>query len=490
MDQYANILLSFPPQGDDPIVDNEDYHKTAQLHVQLLEDMLKEHTRDLVTCSTELLNVVDPAVNSLSHLTILHALVFPSLASTVPQEFILEQVVTFMMTFDGRQCRYAGSLLLNLMEAVGNGRLLPPTVAVEALATAILRLEPAGTLLTSSHVLLARLAYETNNIQPALPVIDKPIVFYPGMVHHDASRLLCDPDLPPFLYISKDTGLTAPLKSPIVLEYDLLCGMMFCARRDWDKARIAFERVVSYPTKSDGCSKLMVDAYKKWILVSLLASGRHTTAPPHTITSTVKTFETLAGPYLNLATAFTTDDVQQLKLEAEKNTQLWIEDGNVGMLAEVMASYQKWRIVSLQQTYTKISMSEIRQQTKSAGTGAALDRDEDVEKLLENMIEAGMLKGAIEKSDNGMKFLIFLSPSTNLSEEEFENEIQRATANIKQLQLIHRATNLRLGTSKEYIKWAMRETVRDNKREWPEDLTLGFDAKVDDEDLMGGLTTI
>ncbi|RYC61375.1 hypothetical protein CHU98_g4830 [Xylaria longipes] len=477
MDQCASVLLAFPPQSG--LADDETYHKAASTHIQRLSRMLKERAKDLVVYSASLFDVVDPAVNSLSYLTILHALIFPSLASTVPQDLILEKLVTFMIKFDGRQCRYAGALLLDVMEAVG----------IETLAAAILNLDPSGTMLTSSHLLLTRLAYDTDHIQPALPVIDKDIVFYPGMANHENALYLCDLELSPPSYISKNTGLTALLKSSMVLEYDLLCGMMYCARREWEKARAAFERVVTFPTKDGGCSKIMVEAFKKWILVSLLSEGRQSATPAHANTWTIKCLGILGRPYISLATAFATDDVQQLKLEADRNTQVWRDDGNIGLVQEVIAAYQKWRVLSLQDLYTKISIAEIRQQTKSAETGEALNNDEDVEALIQNMIIAGMLKGAIEKNDDGTKFLIFLSPTTHLSEKEFSEETQRTVHKLNELNTIFHATNQRLGTSKEYIKWTVKDSKRDKSTE-AQDPTLGFEAQIDDEDLMGGIQNI
>ncbi|KAI1126764.1 hypothetical protein F5Y10DRAFT_206396 [Nemania abortiva] len=487
MDQCASTLLAFPPQLN--LADNEAYHRAAVLHTQRLFRMLKERARDLVAYSNELFTVIDPAVNSLSYLTVLNALMFPSLASNVPLEFILEKLVIFMMSFDGRQCRYAGDLLKDVMDAVGSGRILPPSVAVETLATAILRLDPSGSMLTSSHLLLVKLAYEADTIQLALPVIDKDVVFYPGMTNHETAQYLCDLELSPSLYISRSTGLTTKLKSSQVLEYDLLCGMMYCARREWGKARAAFERAVSFPTKEMGCSKIMVDAFKKWILVSLLSEGKYCNTPPYASAATNKTFGVLGKPYVALATAFATDDVHQLKLEADKNAQVWSEDGNVGLVEEVISSYQQWRVLSLQDIYTKISIPEIRQQTKSAETGALLNKDEDVEALIQNMIIEGMLKGVIEKNDDGTKFLIFLSPTTHLSEQEFAAETQRAAAKLKELKSIFVATNQRLGTSKEYIKWVVKESKRDKSSD-AQDPTLGFEAQIDDEDLMGGLVRI
>ncbi|KAJ3572136.1 hypothetical protein NPX13_g5154 [Xylaria arbuscula] len=505
MDQCASALLAFPPQSDP--TDNEEYHKAAVLHTQRLSKMLKERPKDLVVFSTELLNVIDPAVNSLSYLALLHAVLIPSPAAQIPREFILEKLVIFMMRLDGRQCRYAGSTLLEIMEAVGSGRLLPvrtiyceeahpyvinmfikPSVAVECLASAILRLDPSGTMLTSSHILLARLAYDTDNIQPALPVINKPIVYYPGMANNtNNSQYLCDLKLPPFSYISKATGLTLQLKTAMVLEYDLTCGMMYCARREWQKARDAFERDVTFPTKDGGCSKIMVDAYKKWILVSLLADGKFQNSPPRTAAPTTKTFGLLAQPYVSLAAAFTTDDVDQLRSEAQQNAQVWMEDANVGLVEEVMASYQKWRVLSLQDVYTKISIPEIRQMTKSAETGSVLNKDEDIEALIQNMIIAGMLKGVIEKNDDGTKFLHFLSPIVDLTEADVKLELKRVAAATQNLRQIAASTDQRLGSSKEFIKWLVKESRRDkSSMSEAQDPTLGFE-QLDDEDLMGDM---
>ncbi|KAI0425959.1 cop9 subunit [Xylaria sp. FL1042] len=487
MDQCAGTLLAFPPPGD--LVDNEAYHKAALTHTQQITSMIKERNKDIVNYGAELLNIINPAVHSLSYLAILHALMFPSPAARIPQELLLNKLVTFMIVFDGRQCRYGGPLLLEIMDAVGGGRVLPPLVAVECLATAILKLDPSGSMLTSSHLLLARLAYDTNNIQAALPVIDKNIVYYPGMANQETAHYLCDLELAPPLYISKPLGLTSLLKSSMVLEYDLTCGMMYCTRREWSKARAAFERAVTFPTKDGGCSKIMVEAFKKWILVSLLSDGKHSNTPPYTSPATTKIFGLLGKSYVLLATAFATDDVEQLRLEVQNNAQVWMEDGNVGLIEEVKASYQKWRILSLQGIYTKISLSEIRQQTRSAETGDVLGKDEDVEALIQNMIIAGMLKGVIEKNDDGTKFLFFLSPTTHLSEQEFASEIHKEAMKLKRVKAIITATNQRLGTSKEYIKWVVKESKRDKSSE-AQDPTLGFEAQIDDEDLMGGLSNL
>ncbi|KAI1208688.1 uncharacterized protein F4807DRAFT_452292 [Annulohypoxylon truncatum] len=486
MDKIASTLLAFPPGANlNCFGDNASYNANVKTHVTNLSKLLQDRNADMIIHGPDLLELLDPAINSLSYLAVLHTLVIPGVAASAPRDLILEKLVLFLVTFDARQCRYARSHLHDIFFAAGNGQYLPPSAAVEALATAILRLDPTGSLLTTSHILLAKLAYNTDNIEPALPVIDKNIVFFPGMANYGEPKYLCDLTLPPPVYLSRETGLTGVLKSSLVLEYDLLRGMMYCSRRDWAKAYDAFERVVAFPTREGGTSKIMAEAYKKWMLVSLLSKGKLVDPPPYTGAAANKLYGSLGKPYQAVAMLFVTDDVQALKTEVEKNNQLWSEDGNTGLVQEVLAAYQKWRVLGLERIYSKISLPEIRQQTTSAETGKVLENDEDVETLIQNMIISGMLNGVVEKNDDGTNFLTFLSPSTLLSEEDFASELASTALRLKQLHSFFKLTRERLGTSKEYIKHIIKEEKRAEKNE--PDPTLGFDAQVDDEDLMGGI---
>ncbi|KAI0144013.1 hypothetical protein F4776DRAFT_610246 [Hypoxylon sp. NC0597] len=486
MDQLASALLAYPREANlDSSVNDADYDRDTKAHVTKLSKLLKEQHADIVAHGAELLELLNSAVNSLSYLAVLHTLIIPSIVTSLPRDFILEKLVLFLVTFDARQCRYARSHLQDIFLAAGSGQYLPPSAAVEALSTAILRLDPTGSLLTSSHILLAKLAYETNNIEPALQVIDKNIVFFPGMANYGEPKHLGDLSLPPPAYLSRETGLTGILKSAQVLEYDLLRGMMYCSRRDWAKAYDAFEKIVTFPTREGSTSKIMIEAYKKWVLVGLLLKGKLVEPPSYTGAAANKLYGILAKEYIAIAVLFTTDNAQALKAEVERNDQIWLEDGNRGLAQEVLAHYQKWRVLGLQEIYSKISLSEIRQQTTSAETGSVLAKDEDVEMLIQNMIISGMLSGVIEKNDDGTTFLTFLSPFTELSEQDFAKELSNTALRLKELHPIFKTTKERLGTSKEYIKHLVKEEKRTEKNE--PDPTLAFDAHVDDEDLMGGV---
>ena len=388
-----------------------------------------------------------------------------------------------------------------------------PHAAVKALSHAILRLDPPGSILTSSHLLLARLSYNSDQIDDALEVIDKSIVFYPGMANRGEAQYLCDPTLSSPSYISRETGLTAVLKPQNVMEYDLLCGMMYCSKRDWVKASAAFERVVTFPTREHGISKIMVDAYKRWVLVSLLWKGVHLENPSPLAATAIKFYEVLGKPYTVLASHFPTEAAHDLKNEADANAQLWQEDNTVGLVREVLAAYQKWRVLALQDVYSKISIAEVRRQTRSAETGTHLPRDEDAEALVRNMIISGMLSGVVEKNDDGTAFLAFLpanaAATAALSEQDFAAELARSAQRLRQLRPLLRATEDRLATHKDYIRHVVKESKRDKSSDFaastagfgvpgsggPGSSTLGglgglgggFNVEVDDEDLMGGI---
>lgn len=371
-------------------------------------------------------------------------------------------------------------------------------MAVEVLARAILRLDPTGAMLTSHHLSLVRLAYEANVIEPAFQVTDKPIVYFPGMTKDPGignrntnpvlRKYLCDMSLPPTAYIMTETGLTNALTVDQVLQYDLTVGLMYASKRQWAKARAAFERVITHPTRDGGVSKFMTEAYSKWVLVSLLVNGRTPTVPATAGAYARKTYEVIAKPYLAVASHFDSMSAVNLKQEVESNAHIWSNDRNTGLIQEVLAAHQKWQIIDLRSVHSKVSLSDIRQQTCSAETGAILPSEDDVEALIQGMIQSGLLKGIIEKPAGKPAYLMFLSESNDLSEAEYQAEIATVFAKMKKLEAIYKTTNSSLATSPYFVKHHIRELKREKESGGQNPAAANFEAAVDDEDLMTGLT--
>lgn len=415
---------------------------------------------------------------------------------------LAECTTKFLLTFDARQIRYAGAPFSSILDVLKAGQTFPPSIAVELLASALLRLDPTGSILTSHHLPLVSQAYQTQNISHVLPLISKSIVFYPGMRGQTENRPLCDLRLPSSAYISIESGLTGRVTSSEVLEYDLISGLCHVVQHDWASASAAFERVCTFPTRDQGCSAVMAQAYNKWILVNLLLVGKlRPTSSLGSITSTVqKSFQTLGKPYVALAKAFekgaSERGAEQLKAEFEAGASFWTEERNDGLVREVLAHYQRHHILRLKEVYSKIGLEDIRQLTHSAETGKPLETASDVEALLRNMIGSGILAGVVEKppgtvEGDGQGHLTFLSEGEELSEVQFAAELEKSAQHIRNLAPIIQATNERLGTSRDYVKHLVKEQKKEKDGAaglaFKDVLDMGFDSQIEDEDLMTGV---
>ena len=80
--------------------------------------------------------------------------------------------------------------------------------------------------------------------------------------HHDSSST----------FITLDSGLSAKLDYRNHLTYFLYGAMIFMGLKKWKRAILFLEVVIMSPVASN-ISKIQVDAYKKWVLVSLLHKG-------------------------------------------------------------------------------------------------------------------------------------------------------------------------------------------------------------------------
>lgn len=368
-------------------------------------------------------------------------------------------------------------------------------VKVGLLASAILRIDPSGSMLTPLHLDLVQLAYDTDTADHAFPVLFKQIVYYPGMDIDNTSKrvpntvaqkFLCDMTLAPPDYMTQDTGLTSALDVLRVLEYEYVSGLLFLTRSQWKSARAAFERVITHPTRDGGVSSVMTEAYNKWLLTSLLVNGRTPDVPSNAGSTAKKTYETTGKPYQALASHFDAMTASDLKREVDAHAEVWRQNRNTGLVQEVLAAHQKWQIMNLRNVFSKVSLSQIRSTTCSAETGQALPTDDDVEKLVQAMIDARMLKGVIEKPNGKPAYLKYLPEVEEFSEAEYNRELVGVMKRLKELEAIYRTNNARLSTNPYWLKHVFREQKREKDNSGQGALP-NFDAQVDEEDLMTGV---
>lgn len=206
-----------------------------------------------------------------------------------------------MERFDPIQIRYAGNEMRRLMElTVMNGRIfqqvssglpgtfqrctcgnnLQPTAAIAPFRTAILRIDPSGSTFTSSHLNFVGLCLEARAYADALPVLDNDIYHFPA-VSEKAAEAACNPlylfpcsnHESSSTFITPNSGLSTKLQYIEHLQYFLYGAMLYMGLKDWDRAILFLEIVISSPT-ANTASKIQTEAFKKWVLVGLLHKGR------------------------------------------------------------------------------------------------------------------------------------------------------------------------------------------------------------------------
>ncbi|KKO99315.1 hypothetical protein THAR02_08577 [Trichoderma harzianum] len=486
MDEVKRIFLDFSPTPAS-YPSTKSYDAAAKSYAASVTKLSSDVQTAIQRNPIEALQLVDPSTNSIGYLSIIDTLLRGSVPESTPRSLLLDEAVRFLLKFDPIQIRYVGSLFRSLLEDLSS--FFSPLVAVELLANAILRIDPSGSVFTSTHLVMAKLAYDTNCIEPALKVLDADILFFPRNTHParpENAKNLYDTEVEPYVYIAS-ASLTDTIKSTSILEYHLLQAMAYISRKDWLKAQVALERVIGHPIKDKGVSKIMVDGYKKWLLVGLLREGRPPSFPSYITNATKSTYNGLSEAYNNIATLFTTDGASALKEEFEKGRPTWEEDSNLTLLEEALVSYQKWQVINLRRIYHQVSISQIRQTTLSAQTAETLKDDDEVLLLVSDMIESGMLKGQLQVGPTaGESYVTFHEEHDLMTEADFASEVARSHSSIEALTKQYRVTNERLSSTKDYARHLVREQKRMEKD--IADAGVGFDTHIEDEDLMMGVS--
>ena len=335
--------------------------------------------------------------------------------------------------------------------------------------------------------MLANLVYNTGCIEQALPVLEKTIIFYPDATAQGG--LICDESLPATSYITKHNGFTEDVTSSTVLEYDMMRALIFIQDRRWSSAMDALERCIGFPTEDPSVSAIMLQAFYKWTLVSLILHGRIIGLPGAPSAVASHAYESLGELYIHIDKLFAQENASALLEYRRQNNANFAADGNLGLVDQVLASFQKRQIIQLGDLYSKISIPEIRQLSQNAVTGKCLDTDEEVLQLVQGMIDTKTLSGHLHSPGNDQPdYLEFLPASEALTEAEFARQVLAVTQDLNVLDAAAKTTNSGLVYHKDYLRFLVREKKRREKDpEGRQDLGVDFDTQIEDEDLMLGI---
>ncbi|XP_076905155.1 COP9 signalosome complex subunit 3-like [Bidens hawaiensis] len=183
-------------------------------------------------------------------------------------------------------------------------------------------------------------------------------------------------------------------------DFFLYCyygGMVCIGHKRFAKALELFHNVVTAPMST--MNAIAVEAYKKYILVSLIHLRQFSASfPKYTSSVAQRNLKNFSQPYVELANSYNTGNISELKAFVQANREKFENGNNLGLVNQVVSSMYKRNIQRLTQTYLTLSLEDI------ANT-AQIDTPKEAEMHVLQMIEDGEIYATINQKDGMVRFL-------------------------------------------------------------------------------------
>jgi COP9 signalosome complex subunit 3 len=192
------------------------------------------------------------------------------------------------------------------------------------------RLDPTTGTFTSTHVDLIRLCLDTRSYAAAEPILDNYIhglpSHIPAVVREGYEYSVACADVARSgEYIHRLSGHSDKVALADVQEYYVLGAMAYLGLRQFTKAQHFLEHVLVMPS-ANVANGLMLEAYKKWVLLSCLVSGEAKHIPRSANPTAIKQVRSASKAYEALADAYTQlNNLPKLKAQINAGTQIWAE---------------------------------------------------------------------------------------------------------------------------------------------------------------------
>ncbi|KAI9083376.1 hypothetical protein K1719_034590 [Acacia pycnantha] len=226
-------------------------------------------------------------------------------------------------------------------------------------------------------------------------------------------------------------------------------GMICIGQKHFQKALELLHIVVTAPMST--INAIAVEAYKKYILVSLIRHGQFSTSlPKYASSAAQRNLKILCQPYIELANTYGTGKIEGLETYVQSNAETFESDNNLGLVKQVVSSNYKRNIQRLTQTYLTLSLQDIANTVK-------LNGPKEAEMHVLQMIQDGEIYATINQKDGMVRFLEDPEQyKTCEMIEHIDSSIQRITALSRKLTVMDE----RISCDQAYLSKAGRERQR------------------------------
>ncbi|XP_024874421.1 COP9 signalosome complex subunit 3 [Temnothorax curvispinosus] len=286
-------------------------------------------------------------------------------------KLLFNQVQEFIIGCNGEQVRFAPDTYADLCHLFTQSLVesKTPLRGIDVLRRAIRKIQLFDSQLTSIHADLCQLCLLSKCFKPALEFLDIDVTG-----------------------ISQEGG---QFDSKYFLLYYYYGGMIYTALKNYDRALYFFEVCVTTPAMA--VSYIMLEAYKKYILISLILHGKVLNLPRYTSQVINRYIKPLSQQYQELATAYLVNSCEEVQSIITKYQQVFVRDHNLGLVKQVLAYLYKKNIQRLTKTFLTLSLSDVASRVQLSGPTEA-------EKYILNMIEDGEIFATINQKDGMVVF--------------------------------------------------------------------------------------
>ncbi|KAF4554589.1 COP9 signalosome complex subunit 3-like protein [Elsinoe fawcettii] len=470
---------------------DEHYDERLRTYVSQLQKATSTKSGKRIS-DPELLRVLHPAENTLGYIFLLNGL-----TSERSSDLYVISLVAFLTQFDPIQARYAGAewrRILQIANEVVQAR--QDTQLLTPVRNAILRMDPSSSTFTTNHFEYVQLCLHARRPREALPILDKDILYFPYKDIQDIdSRPACAEHQNSCGYITRRSEISGDVTTLMVQEYYLLAAQAYIGVRNYERAKVLLELVIATPTLNQAVDLYMLEAFKKLILVGLVADGAPVSCSHLFEQGSLRLVEPIAKPYQALADAFKNRDLAKYHAEVDVAGSPWADDGNLGLVNEAAEALRRHRVLDLQRTYAALPVDQVAIHLSLSSQNTA--------QLLQTMIQQGHLQASISTSSQashaqngassgGNAVLRFHSWDTSRPVQHIRaNPTEQIQAQIQRIAILSEAVkeaDRKFSLTKDYGDWLKRNKKGQDAGaaafEDPMEMDDNFGGGGEDEDIM------
>ncbi|XP_034250086.1 COP9 signalosome complex subunit 3 isoform X1 [Thrips palmi] len=398
LEQFVNAVQSFSSQGN--------YNDLCEV-LRKSTDVLSKNLQHL----DNVLETLDPFQHSLGFLAVLFVktsnlpthMTPPSGAAEAAghaearalDTLVFSQFQNFIDQCDSSQARLAPETYSEVCHAIT--RVLVeqkrPHKGIDLIRKAIRKIQKHESQLTGAHADLMQLCLLAKNFKPALEFLDVDICSI------------------------SDEGSQSEAK--YFLLYFYYGAMIYAALKKFDRALYFLEVVITTPAMA--VSHIMLEAYKKYILVCLILHGKVLNPPKYASQVVERFIKPLSSAYNKLSLAYSTNSCEEVQQCLNLYAETFNRDGNNGLSKQVLVSLRKKNIQRLTKTFLTLSLADVASRVQ-------LPSPRDAERAILNMIEDGEIFASINQKDGMVCFHDDPEKyNTPVALQRLEEEMERCT---------------------------------------------------------------